>query len=307
MENQAIILGLSLSIPLFAFLFFPLITKEIFRDLRILRILHYVALAGLGMALYLRMDDHLNVYLRSGKTLLFPLFIVALTYAAVFAIITNNIEDLGADRISNPKRPLVTGTVDRASYLWAGVFCQGWALLLALMAQKELFFGVFAISAGYYLYSCKPFRLKRIPFVAKIIIGFNSLAVAVCGFVITGGRLSDFPLIWVFYILVPLSLAANFVDLKDTEGDRHTGIKTLPVLWGEDKARLFITGCTLFAYAMAGFLLHLTWVYPLNILMATCHIWFLYKQPYQEKPVFLIYVAALFGLDVFLFFSNSQF
>lgn len=307
MENQAILLGLSLLIPLCALFYFPLLTKEILRDLRIPRILHYVALAGLGMALYLRTDDHLNIYLRSDKVLLFPLFIVALTYAAVFAIVTNNIEDLGADQISNPKRPLVTGTVDTLSYLWAGIFCQVWALLLALMTQKALFFGILAISAGYYIYSCRPFRLKRIPIVAKIIIGFNSLAVAVCGYVLTGGNLADFSLIWVFYILVPLSLAANFVDLKDTEGDRHTGVKTLPVLWGEDKARLFITACTVFAYLMAGFLLHIWWVYPLNILIAALHIRFLYQQPYDEKPVFLIYVAALFGLDVFLFFSTSQF
>lgn len=307
MKSQLLLLSTSLLIPFAALLFSPAMTKELLKDLRILRILHYVALAGLGMSLYLRVDNRLCVYWESGNVLVFPLFIIALTYAAVFAIVSNNIEDLAADRISNPKRPLVIGAVATGPYLRAGIFCQAWALLLALLVQKEMFWGVFAISAGYFIYSCRPFRLKRIPFLAKAIIGINSLAVTVCGYVLAGGKLADFPPIWIFYILVPLALAANLVDLKDTEGDRQTGIRTLPVLWGEDKARFFVAAATMFAYAMAGFLLHISWVYPLNILVAVAHTWFLYRKPYDEKPVFLIYVAALFALDVFLFFSTTQF
>lgn len=298
---------MSLIFPLILLFYKSTLTKEILKDLRIVRILHYVALAGLGMALYLRESNYLTLYLNSDSFFVFPLFIISLAYSAVFAIVTNNIEDLEADKITNPNRPLVKGTVNAQSYYRVGIFCQVFSFFIAFMAQKEMFYGILAISVGYYIYSCKPFRLKRIPFIAKLIIGCNSLAVAVCGFVLAGGNVFDFPLIWVFYILIPLSLAANFVDLKDTEGDGKTGIKTLPVLWGEPKAKLFIAGCTVSAYIMAGVLLRIPWLYPLNFLMAVLHIWFLYKKPYDEKPVFMIYVSALFGLDIFLFISITQF
>ena len=307
MISELLMLGFSVLLPVFFWVYWPILTKEILGDLRILRILHYVALAGLGMALHLRMVDYSCSLFTSTLLPVFLLFVVALAYAAVFAIITNNIEDLEADRISNPERPLVGNRVAKDAYYRAGVFCQAYALLLAISVQKEMFFGVLAISAGYYIYSCAPFRLKRFPFLAKGIIGFNSLAVALCGFVLAGGRLFQFPVIWIFYIVVPLSLAANFVDLKDTAGDGHTGIRTLPVLWGERKARFFIACCTVFAYGMAGILLRLVWVYPLLVLVTGVHIWLLYRKPYNEKPIFLVYVTALSSLDICLFFTTQVF
>lgn len=307
MISQILLLGFSVLLPVLFWVYSPVLTKEILGDLRIPRILHYVALAGLGMALHLRMVDDWGSVLQSGLLPVFLLFIVALAYAAVFAIVTNNIEDLEADRISNPERPLVGNRVPKDSYYRAGVFCQGYALLLGILVQKEMFFGVLAISVGYYIYSCPPFRLKRFPFLAKGIIGFNSLAVALCGFVLAGGQLFQFPAIWIFYIVVPLSLAANFVDLKDTVGDGHTGVRTLPVLWGERKARFFIACCTVFAYGMAGFLLSIVWVYPLLLAVTVAHIWLLYRKPYDEKPIFLVYVTALLSLDVCLFLTTQSF
>lgn len=306
MKIQLLLLGISLIPPVLFWIFSPILSRALFSDLRILRILHYITLAGLGTVLYLRKTDW-SLYILAKSLLVLSLFAIALIYAAVFAIVTNNIEDLEADKISNPERPLVQKKVMEKEYFRAGLFCQFYALLWSFLVQKEMFWGVLAISAGYYVYSCKPFRLKRFPFIAKLIIGFNSLAVAVCGYTLAGGAFHEFPAIWVFFILIPLSLAANFVDLKDTAGDGQTGIRTLPVLWGERNARLFIVCCTVFSYAMAAFLLRIIWLYPLIALLSVLHIWFLYKKPYHEKPVFMIYVTGLLSLDICLFFSTQIF
>ena len=292
--------GAVIALTLLFFYLFPVITKVLFRDLRIPRILHYVALAGLGISLYSANQP------AGFQTALIPtylLFIVTLTYAAVFAIVTNNIADLEADRFSNPDRPLVTGSAEQKSYLRAGIVCQAVAMLVAISASPAMFWGIMGISAGYFVYSCPPLRLKRIPLLAKLLIGFNSLSVAVTGFVLAGGYWLDFPFSWVLFIMIPLSLSANFVDLKDTEGDGKTGVKTLPVLFGEKKARLFIVICTAATYATGGILLNIGWVYPLMALLLTLHIWLLYQKPYDEKPVFMVYLTALFGLDIFLFFG----
>jgi 4-hydroxybenzoate polyprenyltransferase len=229
------------------------------------------------------------------------------TFCLACPLITNNIEDLEADRISNPHRPLVQGRVGPRAYLWAGICSECVALALAFAADVRMGWGIFAISAGYYVYSCRPLRLKRVPILSKALIGFNSLSVAVCGYALAGGNWLEFPLSWLFFILIPLSLAANFVDLKDTAGDRAQGVATLPVLLGEATARHFIAAATLATYGMGALLLDIGWVYPLNVAGAGLHVYFLYRKPYDERWVFLILMGALVGLDGFLFWSEAVF
>jgi len=112
----------------------------------------------------------------------------------------------------------------------------------------------------------------------------------------------EFPLLWATFILLPLSLAANFVDIKDLPGDRDTGIKTLPVIFGESRSRLIIAFFTICAYLMGAFLLNIAWVYPFNAAAAALHCWLLFRQPFDERPVFLVYLSALIALSVILFF-----
>lgn len=304
MFTHSILLLISIGIPFLSLSIYPVITREIFSDLRFMRILHYAALALFGFALYFSNLDVNTYFSQSGELLVFPLFIIALIYAAVFAIITNNIADIETDKISNTRRPLIKGTVKQAHYLLAGIFCLSYALILSLLVNSIMFYGILMISAGYYIYSCKPFRLKRIPFIAKLLIGFNSLVVAVCGFVLAGGRLNDFPVIWAVFIMLPLSLAANFVDIKDIAGDGKTGIKTLPVILGEKRAIHLIVFFTVCTYLMAAVIINLLWVYPLCGIMAILHITLLYRKPYNEKPIFLIYISALFGLNIILLFNK---
>ncbi len=304
MLYNGILLLLSFLLPAICLLIFPAMTRAIVKDIRLIRILHYVALALLGYALYFSNAYDPALFLQPRLLLIFALLSMALAYAAVFAIVSNNIADLETDRISNRNRPLVTASVKPAPYLLAGIFCLVYSLLLSLLTDRIMFVGILLISAGYFIYSCEPFRLKRIPFLAKLFIGFNSLVITVCGFMLAGGQLTDFPVAWAVFIILPLSLAANFVDLKDTMGDGLNGVKTLPVIFGEHRALhliVFFTACT---YIMAALIIHLIWVYPLCALMAVLHITFLYRKPYNEKPVFLIYISALFGLNIILLFNK---
>lgn len=293
--------------PLVYLAVWPRLSVPVLKDLRLPRILHYVSLASIGGALHLRTVDRLTTWLRSETVWLMPVFIVCLAWAAVFAIVTNNLADVETDRISNPGRPLVTGAVRKRPYLLAGIHCLFVAMGLSFLAHPLMGGCITAISFIYFVYSCPPLRLKRIPIVSKLLIGLNSLLVAVAGFALTGGEAQDFPLWWALFILIPLSLAANFVDLKDTAGDRAAQVATLPVLLGEQRARHFIAGCTLSAYVTGAWLLQLAWLWPLSLGMAAAHLWFLYRQPYDERPVFLVYVSSLFGIAFFLFFSPASY
>jgi 4-hydroxybenzoate polyprenyltransferase len=290
------------------------LTMALLGDLRIPRILHYVALAVLGWILHIRSAQPDPSFLPQipslQDALTFGLLVLCLMYAAVAAIITNNLEDLAADRISNPHRPLARGAVASRPYLWAAAWCQLAALLLAGLADSRMFWGILGVSLGYFVYSCRPLRLKRVPILSKALIGLNSWMVAVCGFALAGGSWLEFPWEWSLWILVPMSLSANFVDLKDTAGDGATGVWTLPVLLGEAPARHLIAGATLLSYGMGGYLLSATstpWVLPLNLGAAALHVALLYRKPYDERWVFLVYVGSLFGLDFLLFLGRYFF
>jgi 4-hydroxybenzoate polyprenyltransferase len=264
------------------------------------RILHYISLSLLGAVLFFGSLAQLQMSVNAELVFNFLVFFMCLTYAAVFAIITNNIEDIEADRISNPDRPLVKGKVATGLYFRVGLISLLIALVIAAITDLRILAGVSAISLGYFIYSCRPLRLKRIPFLSKFIIGINSLVVALAGFSLAGGGVSDFPFLWAVYILIPLALSANFIDLKDVEGDKATGIKTLPVIFGETRARQMIAFFTFCSYVMAALLLNVSWMFPLVLVTCVAHLWLLFRKPYREKPVFLTYLLAIFALNVLL-------
>jgi 4-hydroxybenzoate polyprenyltransferase len=299
-QNGVIIFSFCLLFPLWAWWQYPLYFKAIIKDIRALRILHYMILTILGSVLFWKEQPPFIISLSSEIIFSHLLFFLSLTYAAIFAIVTNNIADLETDKISNPTRPLIKFSISTSIYLKAGMICLLIALIISLFNGYEPLMGIFFISLGYFMYSCKPLRLKRFLFLAKFIIGINSWLAALCGYSLMGGNWKNFPMDWSIFILVPLALAANFIDLKDTEGDRKMNVKTLPVVFGEQKAKYAIAFFTLVTYLMAGILLHQLWMYPLTIFAWRVHLYFLLKTPYNEKPVFLMYISSLVSLIILL-------
>ena len=273
----------------------PSFARELWLDLRLERIIHYFVLYLFGFVLY---NDRLELLAETPvETLLqTALYAVVLVYSALFAIASNNREDLEIDRITNTNRPLVRKTVDPQLYIRVSRISLVLSLLIAALAGMELLITIAGISLIYFLYSCRPFKLKRYVFLAKFLIGINSLLSAVCGFYVAGGAVSDFPVFWLVFILVPVSLLANFVDLKDTEGDQAAGIRTLPVLYGETFTRYFIAVCALIAYVMVGCYFGSLWIALL--LTGTCgvHFYLLFRKPYREKALFLFHNSLFIGL-----------
>ncbi len=272
----------------------PAFVRELWLDLRLERILHYFVLFLFGFVLY---NDRLLTFEIPTATILQTiLYAVVLVYSALFAIASNNREDLEIDRISNTERPLVKETVDPKLYIRVSRISLVLSLLIAALAGLELLITIAGISLIYFFYSCRPFKLKRYVFLAKFLIGINSLLSAVCGFYVAGGAVSGFPVFWLVFILVPVSLLANFVDLKDTEGDKAAGIRTLPVIYGEDFTRYFIAVCAVAAYMMTGFYFNSGWIALLLVGTCGAHFYLLFRKPYREKGLFLFHNSLFIGL-----------
>lgn len=281
----------------------PEICRELLRDIRPGRIVHYYLLFVFGFVCFRSTPEKL---LQTEPETLYAalLFFFCLAYAAVFAIATNNREDLEIDKITNTERPLVRGTIETSSYLRIAVISLLFSLLLSALSRPVFLISIMGISLIYYIYSCKPFRLKRFVLLAKMLIGINSLLAAGTGFVLAGGKWYEFPVFWLVFILVPVSLMANFIDLKDTPGDRAAGIKTLPVLLGDRNARNLIAVFTLMAYGFVFVYFQSTWISILLIITCFVHLFLLFRQPYREKPLFLLHNTLFLGLTSLLLLES---
>lgn len=266
-------------------------------DSRFSRILHFLLMAVFGASVQV---ESYRAFAQPSLILRFVCFFFLLFYAGQFAVISNNIEDLEADRLTNTQRPLVKGQIAQTPYLRIGLFCLLFSLCLAALAGLTELLTIAAISFVYYTYSVRPFKLKRFVILAKFLIGLNSLFAAMYGFVISGGGVQQFPVAWAVFILVPISLMANFVDLKDTAGDRLAGVNTLPVLLGERQAKIIIALSAVFTYFYAAWMLGNVYLGLLILLLCIFHLFLLFRVPYSEKPLFVLHNSLFLGLIVLI-------
>lgn len=285
-------------IPIIAFLVLrPSVFGVLIKDSRPNRILHYLLMAVFGASLQVEAFDQL---LEPWVLLRFALFFLLLFYAGQFAIVTNNVEDLPVDRITNPNRPLVQSHIAQRQYQTIASICLFITLSLSLTIGLLEFATISALSLVYFLYSAPPFKLKRYVFLAKFLIGTNSFFAALYGFVLMGGKYTSFPLEWGVFILVPISLMANFIDLKDTAGDRVVQVKTLPVILGQRKASFLIVVFAFITYLYAGILLHNAYISVLISLLCLFHIYLILRTPYKEGLLFILHNSLFFGLILLL-------
>ncbi|MFQ5334559.1 MAG: UbiA family prenyltransferase [Flavobacteriales bacterium] len=280
------------------------------KDIRPLRMLHFIILLILGFVLYLKdaaVQEKAAFILSNENFFYFPLVIISGIFGGIFSIITNNIEDVEIDRISNPGRPFVHGVVNRKFYMQIAIASLLISLLAACLAGRACFIFMTLIIGVYYIYSCPPFRLKRFPFLSKFLVGLASLFVTMLGFTLFGGPVLLFPLLWIIFLLVPFALASNFIDIKDKAGDEAAGIRTLPVLLGMRNARLLIAFFTLCSYISVYFILQArvtySWLFIPFIIYTVIHLYFLLKNNYRELPVMLTYLSGMISAVGLLWWS----
>jgi len=117
----------------------------------------------------------------------------------------------------------------------------GLALFYAGVVNFPTFFIISLFIGNYFLYSAPPLRIKRIPFFSKLLISLNSLILIILGFFIITGSIINFPWEITIVFLIGATAVANFIDIKDYEGDKKVGVKTLPVILGIRKAKFLIS------------------------------------------------------------------
>lgn len=274
----------------------------IIRDIRPFRLAHYELMFFLGLILGIKYGS----IFRFNKT--FIIFIpISIALAWLFSVITNNIEDYEIDKISNKKRPLINNKINPEAYKklkWPLLFA---ALIYAGGVNFTAFFIILLFIGNYFLYSIPPLRLKRITFFSKLIISINSLILVILGFMLITNselhKLNEFPNEIYPIFLIFFTAATNFIDIKDYNGDKKVGIKTLPVVLGLEKSKFIIGLFFVLAYLSVYLIIDNVYLVPILLTFGIAQFYLINKKNYKEKYVFSVYLVSLIILLIYLIFK----
>jgi len=289
-----------LILPLLLFLVWrlrPSLFTALSRDLRFNRILHYELMPFLGFFFAL---PHSHVRMTLTGLMEFGCLLVAIFFAGLFSLITNNLADIGTDRISNPGRPSVTGVIERTAYRRIAWISLAAALLYASAAGSVIFLFVSVFMAGYFLYSMPPLRLKRVPFFSKGLIAMNSIVLMLAGFSLAGFDPRTFPSHLGWFLFIAMTACINFIDIKDYEGDRAEGIRTLPVLLGVRISKWLFGIFFVVSYTLAPGYFGIPEVTPWAVLFGVLLFAAMVAPGYNEKRVFAVYLTSLLILITYM-------
>ena len=100
------------------------------------------------------------------------------------------------------------------------------------------------------------------------------------------------------FFLICLTAVINFIDIKDYEGDKKAGIKTIPVIFGLKISKVIIGVFFLISYFFVYFILK-KFLIPL-IILSIIHFYLINRKNYNEKLVFIAYLVSLIILIVYL-------
>lgn len=271
----------------------------VLRNSRIERVLFYLSLLALGMLFSHEMSSIVFVWTDYLGTIV--LFLSWFS-AWMFAVHTNDIADIEIDAISNQLRPLPQKTLSVETMRDVGFMWLILSLVGSYIVGYYVFFMNIVFTSAYYLYSAPPLRLKRIPILSSFLISIACLATILAGFFFLSPNklITLIPTLFVFGIIVMFTLGVNIRDIKDIEGDRATGIQTLPVFFGrygkQVSGILLVLSLLLMPIFFISYFLYLT-VIPTAII----GYWLCVREPYKEKYIFFLFFIFVLTSIIFHF------
>jgi len=162
-----------------------------------------------------------------------PVLTITITTTGLY--ILNDVFDLEIDRISHPERALPRGLISTRQATAAAVLlmAMGSAVAFWVNTTSGLFVGVIAIFG--ILYSAPPVRLRRFPVIPNAIIGLFVFLSFMAGTTFWGSQVTGELVLGGLLLWATFLCASNAKDLSDLEGDEGQGVKTLPLIFGEDQ------------------------------------------------------------------------
>ena len=94
-------------------------------------------------------------------------------------------------------------------------------------------------------------------------------------------------------ILVCYNLAINTKDLKDYEGDKKSGVLTLPVLFGQKNGRIVIGALDFAAYLAVPLVVEVPLLVVPALIFGGVNFYLVYREKTPEKVIFGVFFLFL--------------
>jgi len=279
------------------FVWFRLNFKEklraVIKNSRPERVTHYFLMIFVG--LFVAYSIFPNIRLNWNDSLSVLVLCLAFYFSWMFAVSTNDIVDEEIDAVSDPTRPLIANSLSKKDMKESAVIFLVATLISGFLAGYTAFFFILTFTALYYIYSVPPTRFKTIPFFSSFIIGLCCLTAVLAGFFLISPfkYVSVFPSKLALAVVAIFSLLVNVRDMKDIEGDKKVGIKTVPIIfgdiWGPRVVGIFASiSFLLIPIFMSSYVLFASAI-PASLVV----YYFINRKPYKEKYIFRIYFAFI--------------
>lgn len=270
-------------------------------NVRPARIAYYYGMIVIGALAAIRTEA---LPLASGWTDVILFLVLATAYFSVFmfAIGVNDLADERIDVISNAARPLPAGKLSRTEVIDANVLFLVLAAIGGFLCGYWTMFTIITATAVYYAYSAPPLRLKRIPFLSSFLLSFATLATLFAGFFFVDANklVADMPIRAIAMVVVCLTLALNFKDIKDRAGDRADGIWTIPVLFGEKIGRRIVGAMLGAAFLAVPVILGAPLLMVPSAVAGVLGYAFCTVKNYEEWRIFALYFAYAASVGILL-------
>ncbi len=265
------------------------------------RVFHYLFMIFIGI---------LSAYIVFGRVMMnwndwLSVLVLCLSFyfSWMFAVFTNDLADEEIDKISNKERPIISGRLNKEEVKQVSFVFISFSLLSAFVAGYTSFFFVLSFTALYYVYSVLPVRLKIVPIFSSFIIGLCALTAVMAGFFLVSPikKVFYFPDKLILAVVLIFTLLSNIRDMKDTEGDKKAGIKTLPVILGDFWGPKIIGGLSFISFLLIPIFSGINELFVSALPIGLLSYYLVNKKPYQEKPLVWIYLAFILFSALILF------
>ncbi len=202
------------------------------------------------------------------------LFFIVL-FIWLFSVIINDIEDFEIDKISNKNRPLIKGLISKKIYLNYGLVFLFLAGLFSLVIGGKIFVLVVLYIFITLIYSKKPFKLKRIPWVAGIISALAVLLIFLMGYFLIVGNNNNINFPWgiMLFLFGGYALILPIKDLKDINSDKQNNILTVANLLGEKLARIYFGVVIFLIFILTVFIFNFKELFIPAIILGSIAYW----------------------------------
>ncbi|KAL9462799.1 hypothetical protein AB3S75_000744 [Citrus x aurantiifolia] len=180
----------------------------------------------------------------------------------IFVVAINQLSDIAIDKVNKPNLPLVSGDISIGEAIAIAVISTLTSLAMGVMLRSPplvIALILRCILGAAYSIDLPLLRWKASPLMAAVAIvignGINNVLpyfLHVQKYVLGRPVVFTKPLLFAVAFSAIFSIVLSFLkDIPDVEGDKKSGIRTLPVILGKERVLSMSTGILLMAYASA--------------------------------------------------------